>query len=121
MYQKVVGITTITYIDLQPLVQKIQLIINNRPIDVGYDDDQDDIVGPNHLILDVISLPPAFQHKTDSDLNLIKRKKMLQTILNHFCSRWRREFVISLSEFQSKRNQSKISQQCKQSKRMTLL
>ena len=50
MYQKVVGITTITYIDLQPLVQKIQLIINNRPIDVGYDDDQDDIAGPNHLI-----------------------------------------------------------------------
>ena len=50
MYQKVVGIRTIIYIELQPLVQKIQLIINNRPIDVGYDDDQDDIVGPNHLI-----------------------------------------------------------------------
>ena len=72
-------------------------------------------------LLDVSSLPPAFQHKTDSDLNLSKRKKMLQTILNHFCSRWRREYVTSLSEFQSKRNQSKISHQCKQSKRMTLL
>ena len=51
MYQKVVCITTITYIDLQPLVQKNQLILNNCPIDVDYDDDQEDILGPNHLVV----------------------------------------------------------------------
>ena len=51
MYQKVVCITTITYIDLQPLVQKNQLILNNCSIDVDYEDDQEDILGPNHLVV----------------------------------------------------------------------
>ena len=44
---------------------------------------------------------------SDSHLNLSKRKKTLQTILNNFWSRWRREYVTLLREFQrSKQNKS---------------
>ena len=35
---------------MQTLIQEIDLILNNRPIDVGYDDDQEDILSPSHLI-----------------------------------------------------------------------
>ena len=99
--KKVVGTRTITYIELQTLVQEIELILNNRPMDVDYDDDQEDILSPNHLIFGR-QLPTTnlSTQNSDSDLNLSKRKKMLQTILNHFWSRWRREYEISLRQFQ---------------------
>ena len=98
--KKVVGTRT-TYIELQTLVQEIELILNNRPMDVDYDDDQEDILSPNHLIFGR-QLPTTnlSAQNSDSDLNLSKRKKMLQTILNHFWSRWRREYEISLRQFQ---------------------
>ena len=54
--KKVVGFRTITYTELQTLIQEIELIFNNHPTDVDYDDGQDDIL----------------------------TNKMLQTIVNHF-------------------------------------
>ena len=98
--KKVVGNRTITYIELQTLVQDIELILNNRPIDVHYDD-QEDILSPSHLIFGR-QLPTTNMSTQNSysDLNLSKRKKMLQTILNHFWSRWRREYLTSLRQFQ---------------------
>ena len=106
--RKVVGTRTITYIELQTLVQEIELILNNRPIDVDYDDDQEDILSPSHLIFGrQLSTTKMSTQNSDSDLNLSKRKKMLQTVLNHFWSRWRREYVTSLRQFQkSKQNKS---------------
>ena len=77
--KKVDGARKITYIQLQTLVQEIDLILNNRPIDVGYDDDQEDILSPSHLISGR-QLPTTNMstQNSDSDLNLSKRKKMLQ-------------------------------------------
>ena len=90
--KKVVGIKTITYIELQTLVQETELILKNRAIYVDYDDDEENILSPNHLIfgcqLPTINLSTQ---NSDSDLNLSKQKKILQTILNHFWSRWRQE------------------------------
>ena len=85
---------------MQTLVQGIELILNNRPIEVDYDDDQEDILSPNHLIFGR-QLPTTKKstQNSNSDLNLSKRKKMLQIILNYFWSRWRREYVTSLRQF----------------------
>ena len=80
--KKVVGVRTITYIELQALVQEIELILNNRPIDVDYDDDQEDILPPNHLIFGY-QLPTTNMstQDSDSDFNSSKRKKMLQFLI----------------------------------------
>ena len=96
---------------MQTLVQEIQLILNNRPIDVDYDDDQEDILSPSHLIFGR-QLPTSNMstQNNNSDLNLSKQKKMLQTILNHFWSRSRREYVTSLCQFQ-KSKQNKLATQ----------
>ena len=74
--------------ELQTLIQEIELILNNRPIDVDYDDDQEDILSTSHLIFG-LQLPTINMstQNSDSDLNLSKRKKILQTILDHFWSR----------------------------------
>ena len=77
--KKVDGARKITYIQLQTLVLEVDLILNNRPIDIGYDDDQEDILSPSHLISGR-QLPTTNMstQNSDSDLNLSKRKKMLQ-------------------------------------------
>ena len=73
------------HIELQTIVQKIELILNNRPIDADYDDDQEDILSSNHLFFGS-QLPTTNMsiQNSNSALNLSKRKKMLQIILNHF-------------------------------------
>ena len=111
--KKVVGNRTITYIELQTLVQDIELILNNRPIDVHYDD-QEDILSPSHLIFGR-QLPTTNMSTQNSysDLNLSKRKKMLQTILNHFWSRWRRDYVTSLRQFQKSKQNKSVTQAIK--------
>ena len=49
--KKVVGVKTITYIKLQTVISEIEQILNNRPIGADYQDDQEDVVTPNHLIV----------------------------------------------------------------------
>ena len=113
--KKIVGIRTIIYIELQTLVQKIELILNNRPIDTDYDDYQEDILSPNYLIfgrqLPTTNMPTQ---NSDSHLNLSKRKKMLQTILNHFWSGWRREYMTSIREFQKPKQNKSATQAIKE-------
>ena len=112
--KKVVGTRTITYMELQTLIQEIELILNNRPMDVDYDDDQEDILSPSHLIFGR-QLPTTNMSTQNSysDLNLSKRKKMLQTILNHFWSRWRRDYVTSLRQFQKSKQNKSVTQAIK--------
>ena len=93
---------------MKTLIQDIELILNNHPIDVDYDDDQEDILSSNHLTFGRQSPTTNIStQNSDSDLNLSEQQKMLQTILNLFWYRWRREYVTSLREFQkSKQNKS---------------
>ena len=76
--KKVVATRTITYIELRTIVQEIEVTLNNRPIDVDYDDDKEDILSPSHLIFGrQLSTTNMSTQNSDSNLNLSKRKKML--------------------------------------------
>ena len=48
--KKVVGTKTLTYIELHMLVSEIELILHNQQIRIEYDDDQEEVLTPNHLI-----------------------------------------------------------------------
>ena len=109
----VVGIRRINYIELQTLILEIEVILNNRPIGVDYDDDQEDVLTPNHLIFGRKLLSQNDNHEinehhdSSSNEDLIKRKKMLSIILDHFWQRWRKEYLTSLREMQQKDSNNK--------------
>ena len=109
----VVDIRRINYIELQTLILEIEVILNNRPIGVDYDDDQEDVLTPNHLIFGRKLLSQNDNHEINehhdsgSNEDLIKRKKMLSIILDHFWQRWRKEYLTSLREMQQKDSNNK--------------
>ena len=101
--KKVVGVHTLTYIELQTLASEIELILNNRPIGDDYDDDVEEVLTPNHLIFGRMlstSGDQQFLSGVHTGGNLAKRKRALNTIIDHFWNRWRREYVTSLREVQ---------------------
>ena len=102
--KKIVGKKKLTFVELQTILYEIELVLNNRPIGVDFEDDQEDILTPNHLIF-------GRRLETDNDLNvdenltvnncvLVKRKKMMDKMLTHFWNRWRKEYVTNLREQQ---------------------
>lgn len=106
--KKVVGIRTLTYIELQTLAAEIEMILNNRPIGADYDDDVEEVLTPNHLIFGRMlsttgdqQLAATFEAHSD---DLTRRKRALNVMLDHFWERWRREYVTALREVQRVRN-----------------
>ena len=101
--KKVVGIRTLTYIELQTLAAEIELILNNRPIGADYDDDVEEVLTPNHLIVGRMLSTTGDQQiisSGDDGQSLTKRKRSLNMLLDHFWERWRREYITALREVQ---------------------
>ena len=99
---------------MQTLIYEIELILNNRPIGVDFEDDQEDALTPNHLVfgrrLEATNDLSVEMVSVVGNNTLVKRKKMIDTMLNHFWNRWRKEYVISLRDNQriSKQKNSPI-------------
>ena len=111
--KKVVGTKRITYVELLTLVNEIELILNNRPIGVCYNEDHEDVLTPSHLLFgrrldtDVnINDVPSFAG-VEGNSRLLKRKKTLEMMINHFWQRWRKEYLTSLRERQKIGKQKK--------------
>ena len=106
------GKKRITYVELQTLVDEVELMLNNRPIGVDYYDEIEDVLTPNHLMFgrrletcnDVTHL--SLEFTVDND-KIVNRKKLIDTMLNHFWERWRKEYLTSLRESQKVVKQKK--------------
>ena len=109
--KKVVGTKRLSYVELQTLVYEIELILNNRPIGCDYDDDHEDVITPNHLVFGRRIEPTnvfdvAIEKNPDgSNSKLVKRQRMIGTLLSHFWTRWRKEYVTGLREYQRTKRQ----------------
>ena len=104
--KKVVGTKKLTYVELQTLVNEIELVLNNRPIGIDYEDDHEDILTPNHLVfgrrLEAINDVGEIKLLSEptSNRTLVRRKRLIDTMLSHFWERWRKEYITSLRETQ---------------------
>ena len=89
-----------TYIELQTVVAEIELVLNNRPLIDDYDDDQEDLLTPNHLV---------FGRRLDQ--NVIANKEQsakaqhakVKTMTDHFWNTWRKEYLTTLRESNTKK------------------
>ena len=106
--KKVLGKKRITYVELQTLINEIKLILNNRPIAADYDDDMEAILTPNHLLFGRrlestnydVEIPLEMSSLGNTDKKAAKRKKLIETMVNHYWQRWRKEYLSSLRESQ---------------------
>ena len=79
--------------------------MNNRPIGADYEDEIEDVLTPNHLTfgrrLETVS-DAAPLDTADIGSNMWKRKRFIDSMLNHFWTRWRKEYLTSLRENQKR-------------------
>ena len=101
--KKVIGTKRKTFIELQTLLCTVELILNNRPIGCDYEDNQEDVLSPNHLIYGRrLEITNGFDRVELDDGNQFEfaGRRSLETMLAHFWKRWRKEYVTSLREQQ---------------------
>ena len=104
--KRVVGGAKLTLDELQTVVTEAEATLNSRPLSYVSTEDLDEPLTPSHLIVGrrLFSYPDPFvDDARDPDYEmssaaLTRRMQYLNTILNHFWVRWRREYLLELRE-----------------------
>ena len=105
--RKVLGRAFITLPVLQTIVVEIEAVLNDRPLTYVSSEVSDvEPLTPAHLICGrrITSLPHSYDDNTDDPdyldgTAIRKRHDNHSRILQHFQSRWKREYLTSLREF----------------------
>ena len=112
--KKLLGRAHVDYEQLLTVLAEIQTVINNRPLTFLYDEPGDEVLTPNHLLYGrKINLENT---STDDNIeadeeNITKKAKHIDTLLQHFRNRWRKEYLTELRENQKckyKNNEHKL-------------
>ena len=107
--KRVLGRTHATLESLRTLVTEVEAVLNNRPITYSSPDVDDPCpITPAHLLYGrpIVTLP-HYDVTTDEitdptysdDTEVRRRAKAQAAILNHFWSRWSKEYLTALREF----------------------
>ena len=106
--RKMVGQASLNQDELVTTVAEIESIINSRPLSYISAEDMEEPLTPSHLLIGrkVLSLPDNLGYSCDpgdedfdiDSTQLTRRMKHLSNTLNHFCKRWRNEYLAELRE-----------------------
>ena len=102
--KKVIGRATLTHEELLTVVIEIEMILNSRPLSYITQDDLDEPITPSHILIGrrLTSLPDDVCCNEDeftvTPPTLTKRMEFINRQLNHFWSRWRKEYLLELRE-----------------------
>ena len=102
--KRIIGRTTLNFIELQTVLLEIEVILNSRPLCTLYDDDLDEPLTPNHLLFGRKLAQHNIQHaEYEVNLNIgEKRARHIEMLVEHFWERWRKEYVVSLRNWKQK-------------------
>ena len=95
------GESTLTYIEMQTVLLQIEVVLNSRPLCELYDNDYEDPLTPNHLLFGG-KLPQCntYEGTNSKNINGKQRVRYIETLIDHFWHRWRKEYCVSLRNFQ---------------------
>ncbi|XP_045208291.2 uncharacterized protein LOC123560095 [Mercenaria mercenaria] len=105
--KKVLGRSYITFEMLQTIVTEIEATLNDRPLTyVGSEFGLAEVITPAHLLYGrrVTTLPyhditsSNLEMTSTTQIDIRKRAKVQQTIIDHFRDRWRNEYLTALRE-----------------------
>ena len=105
--RKVLGNSRLTFDELRTVLVEVEANLNARPLTYEYDEVSNEVLTPSHLLYGrrITTLPDSTEvdvselGQDSSKKNSIVRFKYLSTILEHFWSRWKREYLANLREF----------------------
>ena len=102
--KKIVGRTRLMYDELVTVVTEIEMILNSRPLSFVSSEDLDEPLTPSHLLTGrrLLCLPdPPPDVDPDyggTSVELSLRARYLNTLLDHYWQRWKREYSLELRE-----------------------
>ena len=102
--KKTLGSARLTYEELVTVLTEIEGVLNSRPLTYVYDHELEELLTPSHLMLGrrLLSNDPVTQRDEQSRssfADITKRFKHLKMLLDHFSSRWQREYLTELRQF----------------------
>ena len=103
--KKVIGHAKLSLDELNTVIVEIEATLNSRPLTYIYPEVGEEALTPSHLMLGkrLLTLPlDSVEEEDDPDYHskeaLAGRAKHLSNVLNHFHSRWRKEYLTEVRE-----------------------
>ena len=97
--KKVLGNARLSYEELESVLVETEGVLNSRPLTYVYDDLSEAPLTPSHLVIGRRLLEQPLV--TDSPMNTLgKRERYLNRILTHYRSRWKKEYLTGIREYQ---------------------
>ena len=104
--RKVLGNAKLTFDELLTAVIEIEGTLNSRPLTYSYDEINEEVLTPSHLIYGrrLKSLPDenVVVEEEENETNCSKRFRNVALRLAHFWNRWRKVYLTDLMEFHYK-------------------
>ena len=95
--KKILRNAKLNYTELRTVLCEIELMLNERPLTYIYDDDTEEMLTPNHLLFGR-NLTDNFITDAAIDVKPAKRLDYLRKLLDHYWTRWQREYLSELRE-----------------------
>lgn len=93
---RVIGNQLLTYEELQTVLIQIECILNSRPLCVLSSDPHPEVLTPAHFLMSTpLQYLPAAD-MSEQRVNLLERKKLLDSMVQSFWKKWRLEFLHTL-------------------------
>jgi len=113
--RKVLGNAKLSFDELSTVVTEVEATLNSRPLTYHYSELGEEVLTPSHLLVGrrLTPLSTGFANYSSFDdkdphSNLSKRFLYLTRTVNHFWSRWRREYIADLRETHRIKNRKAI-------------
>ena len=98
--QRSVGQTELTYVELQTVLQKIELILNSRPMGPIFDDNQE-FLTPNHLLFwRKLSTYNDKDEYVPVKILYTKRCNYLKQVVDHYWKRWSTDYLTTSHNYE---------------------
>ncbi|XP_059223145.1 uncharacterized protein LOC131996956 [Stomoxys calcitrans] len=96
-FRKVAGNVKYTFEEFQTLLSKIESCLNSRPLSPMSQSPSDfDALTPGHFLIGSPILAPIDPNVREAPMSLLNRWQRLQSIHQHFCARWKDEYLKEL-------------------------
>ena len=106
--RKMIGQAKFNFDELHTSIVEVEAILNSRPLSYITPTDMEEPLTPSHLLTGrrIFSLPDYLSLSQElggedfelSPMQLTKRMKYLNNVINHFWKRWRNEYLLELRD-----------------------